>query len=393
MVSLPDPPASRTQKRLLFADDEEHIRLLIRIACEGLIERGQVALIEAADGQTALQLARETLPDLILLDINMPSLSGLECCRQLRADPRFRQTPIVLLTGYGTSERAQAGQAVGATAYITKPFRPLLLVETIERLLSLETSPSPPFLANVAAAPSPAVHSQLLVYANDLSVTLAELRSAHDELRAAYLATVQALSGALEARDVETASHCGRVTTMTLELAQEVGYPIEGLTALQFGATLHDVGKIGVPDSILRKAGPLTDEEWSIIQRHPELGERMLRGVAFLRTALPIVVAHHERWDGSGYPRGLAGEAIPLGARIFVIADAIDAMTSDRPYRRSLAWKDAFGEVLRGRGRQFDPRIVDAFERRAEALRNVVENFREADGGEFTPEGSGVTDS
>jgi response regulator RpfG family c-di-GMP phosphodiesterase len=361
-------------KRVLVADDEEHIRQLIRIACRQLVERGEITLAEAGDGESALHLAREAPPDLILLDINMPRLSGLECCRQLRADPGFPTIPIVLLTAYGTSEMELAAQEAGATGVIIKPFRPRHLIRAIEQLLGESPASLSPLDGVPAPLATPAVTSQLLAYADDLDLSLTELQAAHRQLRVAYLATVQALSTALETRDVETAGHCTRVAAFTVRLGQEVGYPSEEMLVLQFGATLHDVGKIGVPDAILRKPGSLTDEEWQIMRRHPELGELMLREIEFLRSAVAIVIAHHERWDGRGYPLGLEREAIPLGARVFVIADSLDAMLSDRPYRRARPWEEAVAEIVGGRGTQFDPCLVDTFLRHSDSLRPLLDH-------------------
>jgi putative two-component system response regulator len=360
-------------KHILIADDEDHIRGLIRIACRRLVDQGAATVTEAGDGQTALRLAREMRPDLILLDINMPGLSGIDCCRALRAEPETRDVPIVLLTSYGEPEMIRRGLDAGATRYITKPFRPRQLIELIEEFLAVRPDPGAPSVIGEPAVADSGIGPQLWAYADDLSGSLEELRAAHRELRLAYLATVEALGTALETRDVETAGHCARVSAIALELARGVEYPEDELPTLQLGAVLHDVGKIGVPDAILRKPGSLTDDEWVIMKQHPEMGERMLRGIRFLRRAVAIVRSHHERWDGRGYPDGLAGADIPLGARIFVVADSVDAMTSDRPYRAALSWEQAYEEVRRGRGSQFDPLVVESFWQRAGHLRRVIE--------------------
>lgn len=183
------------------------------------------------------------------------------------------------------------------------------------------------------------------------------------ELRASYDETLEALVNALDARDQETKGHSIRVSQYMLEIARAMGVK-EGSQEwmdMQRGSLLHDVGKIGVSDSILRKPGKLTDEEWASMRQHPEIGYNMLRQVKFLQGAAELILTHHERWDGKGYPRGLSGEEIPLGARIFMVVDTFDSMTSDRPYRKALSTKEALDEILRCSGSQFDPRVVEAF--------------------------------
>ena len=173
-----------------------------------------------------------------------------------------------------------------------------------------------------------------------------------------YTETIEALVSALEARDPYTEAHAGRIMDMAIALSVAMKVPIEHRRAIRLGSILHDVGKIGVSDAILLKAGPLTEEEWATMRMHPEIGERMLSGIDFLDQALPIVRFHHERWDGKGYPDGLSGEDIPVGARIVAVCDAYDAMTSDRPYRGAMSVEDACGELERHSGTQFDPRCV-----------------------------------
>jgi HD-GYP domain-containing protein (c-di-GMP phosphodiesterase class II) len=192
------------------------------------------------------------------------------------------------------------------------------------------------------------------------------LEHAYDELSSTYDATLRALTAALDSRDHETNGHALRVTRLAVRLGQELGLTGAALNTLELGAVLHDIGKIGVPDAILLKPGPLTDAEWAVMRRHPVLGVEMLERVPFLHGALPLVRHHHERWDGKGYPDGLAGPAIPLGARIFAVADSFDAMTSRRPYRQPVSLRQARAELARCAGAQFDPAVVAASERIAD---------------------------
>jgi putative nucleotidyltransferase with HDIG domain len=190
-----------------------------------------------------------------------------------------------------------------------------------------------------------------------------EVRRVSEELRTSYDGTLEALVAALDARDQETKGHSLRVSRYMLEIAREMGV-VEGTQEwvdMQRGSLLHDVGKIGVSDAILLKPGKLTDDEWELMRKHPEIGYHMLRQVKFLQGPAEIILAHHERWDGQGYPKGLHEDEIPLGARIFSVVDTFDSMTSDRPYRRALSTLTAMNEIMACAGSQFDPVVVEAF--------------------------------
>jgi putative nucleotidyltransferase with HDIG domain len=188
-----------------------------------------------------------------------------------------------------------------------------------------------------------------------------EVERLYRELKVTYETTLEALMEALDTRDTETQGHSRRVASFTVAVARRLGVEEPELTQMRWGALLHDVGKIGVPDAILRKPGKLTAEEWVEMRKHPELGRRILSSVRFLEGAIPIVYCHQERFDGTGYPRGLAGEQIPLGARIFAVVDTLDAMTMNRPYRKALPYEQARREVIKFSGVQFDPKVVEAF--------------------------------
>jgi len=278
----------------------------------------------------------------------------------------------VLLTG-SEGGTLVASDAAGADAFVRKPFSPLELLAVVERLAG--GLYGVPFRAGKKTDPE----EQLLLYARDLRHLLELERGQRVLLQNAYRETVAALASALESKDTGTRAHSQRVQQYAIELSRAVAPGVAEEPATQYGYLLHDVGKIGIPDDVLRKPGPLTPEERRLMQTHTVLGEQMLGGVAFLRgEGLRVVRSHHERWDGDGYPDGLGGDEIPLAARIFAVADTLDAMTTDRPYRKAGPWESARDEIVRLAGAQFDPEVVDAFREREPALREICRRFERA---------------
>ena len=305
---------NRTKPGLLIVDDEEVVRNVLRDLLSDAYD-----CHEASSAEEALDRVRQTTYELVISDINMSGMSGLEMIphmKQISPD-----TVIVMISGMQTIESAINTLRVGAFDYLMKPFDLRQVEAAIQRAYE---------------------HQQLIVakqvYENHLE-ELVELRTAElDEALAsvenAYRSTLQALTAALETRDAETHGHSERVVTFSLRLGREYGLNALEMKALEFGSLLHDIGKIGVPDAILRKPAKLTDEEWVRMREHPSHGQQILRGIKFLEGAARVVAQHHERWDGSGYPLGLKGEEIDICARIFAVADAFDAITSDRVYRK-----------------------------------------------------------
>jgi putative two-component system response regulator len=370
--------------KILLADDQDRVRQLVAAT----LGSAQWELLYARDGEEALRLAREQQPQVVLLDVTMPKLDGFEVCRQLKSDPATRGMAVVILTALRDEESRIKGNLAGADEYFVKPFSPLALVSRLQELMAppptddgLPPSQSRSLAAALPAPEAPAIVNtlaltatsgnttltageaqQLLAYARDLNQSLEQLSRVYTQLEQSYLATIEALAAALDTRDSATEGHCQRVTGCTLIMAEAMGIPQADLKPLHYGAALHDIGKIGIPDAILRKAGRLTEDEWELMRQHPQLGERIVSGIEFLRSAVPVVLYHHERWDGSGYPHGLEGVAIPLGARIFSVSDAFDAMISNRPYRRGMSFERARREIQFGSGKQFDPAVVEAFE-------------------------------
>ncbi len=347
--------------KILLVDDEPALRELLRATFEG----ADVSVDEAESGLEAEARIRRRRPDVIVLDLRMPGMDGVELCKRLKAEPRTREIPIVLLTG-ADPEEARRAQRAGAAALVRKPFSPLDLLAVVEGVAGRSPMPRRPRRRKPA-------DEELLLYARDLRHMLEIERGQRTLLQQSYLATVTSLASALESRDIRTGAHSQRVQRYALELLDLVDPGrIDHEPGLEYGFLLHDIGKIAIPDQILQKPGPLTTGERRRMQTHTVVGEQMLGDVAVLAgEGLRVVRSHHERWDGAGYPDKLSGREIPVGARVFAVADALDAMTSDRPYRRKIRWAAACDEIVAQSGKQFDPDVVEAFRERQGVLRNV----------------------
>jgi response regulator RpfG family c-di-GMP phosphodiesterase len=347
--------------RILLVDDDPALRTLLRTT----FEVADVDVTEADGAAAARRRIRAARPDVIVLDVNMPGTTGLELCEELKADPATREIPVILLTGSNGGTSA-AAKRVGADAFVRKPFSPLELLGVVERL-SGGTNGVPLRRARPAES-----EEQLLLYASDLRHLVEVERQQRALLNAAYHDTVVALAGALESKDTGTRAHSERVQRYAVELAGACAPELLKDPSIEYGFVLHDVGKIGVPDSVLQKPAALSDPERRLIETHTIVGEQMLEGVSFMSgECLSVVRSHHERWDGHGYPDRLGGDDIPLGARVFAVADALDAITSNRPYRNEQPWGHAVEEICAESGKQFDPMVVEAFRERDVALRAI----------------------
>jgi ribonuclease P protein subunit RPR2 len=347
--------------RILLVDDDPGLRMLLRTT----FEVADIAVDEAESAEVAQRRIARARPDAIVLDVRMPGMNGIEFTQLLKREKRTAGIPVVLLTGTGTNDADL--EAAGADAVMRKPFGPLELLSLVERLAG--GLYGVPFRIR---GPRESSEDALQLYARDLRHLLELERGQREALQSAYLETITALASALESKDTGTRAHSQRVQRYAVSLSEAVDRRLNGEPSTQYGYLLHDVGKIGIPDSILQKPGPLTPAERRRMQTHTVLGEQMLGGVAFLQgEGLRVVRSHHERWDGTGYPDGLSGFEIPLGARVFAVADSLDAMTSHRPYRRALSWNAAREEILGQAEKQFDPEVVAAFEDTEDELRDI----------------------
>ncbi|HJU55556.1 MAG TPA: HD domain-containing phosphohydrolase [Pyrinomonadaceae bacterium] len=333
--------------RVLIVDDDSEVRDVL-----GDFLSASYTCANTDSAEAALALLKTERFDLIISDITMGGMSGLEMFpRVLECAP---ETIIIVISGGQAIESAVEAMRAGAFDYLTKPFDLKHVELAVRRALN-----------HLALLKDKRRHESYLEEL--IGQRTIELNRALSSLEESYRATLKALAAALEMRDTDTRGHSERVVQFSLRLGRELNLEPDELRSLEFGALLHDIGKIGVPDAILRKPECLTEGEWETMRLHPELGQRILCGIKFLEGAARVVAQHHEKWDGTGYPLGLKASEIDPNARIFAVADAFDAIISDRVYRAGKSYELAAAELDKFSGKQFDPRVVAAFHRVAAA--------------------------
>ncbi|MFZ5443214.1 MAG: HD domain-containing phosphohydrolase [Myxococcota bacterium] len=337
MDAIPPPPP-----RILIVDDDESVRDVISVL---LREEGYHCAV-ASGADMALELAEQEDTPLVISDMKMPGKDGLWLLEAFRE--KHPDTAVIMLTGYGDTESAVDCLRRGAVDYLLKPPKLTDLIRAIERALAKR---------RVELARK-RYQKKLERKVRDRTT---ELRNALRDVSTTYQNTLLALVTALDAREHETSDHSQRVVEYTVAIATRMSIKGHDLEEIGRGALLHDIGKIGVPDAVLLKPGKLTPEEWVEMRKHPDIGYSMIAPIPFLSIPSQIVLSHQERFDGRGYPRGLTREEIHIGARIFAVADTLDAMTSDRPYRKGTTFGNAIEEIHRCAGSQFDPEVVKAF--------------------------------
>ena len=310
------------EETILLVEDSE----VLRDGLKSLLEQENYAVVTGGNGVEALEQLQSVTPDLILADILMPEMDGYALFEAIRSRPEWISIPFIFLTARRERRHILAGKRLGAEDYLLKPISPDDLLTAIRSRLG---------------------RSQQLLFA---------------QLQESYETSLIMLANAIEVRDPYTRGHVERVMNYAQTIAEYLGWSAEEINNLRFGSILHDIGKIHISEEILTKAGPLTDEEWIEIKKHPEVGAELIKDIHYLASAIPVILYHHERWNGSGYPHGLKGEKIPVIARIVAIADSFDAMTTERPYRKELTPEQAFNEVVSGSAVQYDPLIVETFQ-------------------------------
>lgn len=330
------------RENILIVDDEEMIRDLLSAA----LEQEGYPCLQASNADEALLILDEQPVDLVISDIMMPGKSGVDLLRDIKnVNPDIA---VLMITGLSDMNTAMECIHLGADDYITKPFGINRVVLTVKNLIERRS------LALEKKNYQLSLEFKVLEQTNQIRKTMNDLSAAYDN-------TLTALVKALDAREKEVGSHSERVMNFTVFLGEKLGIAGKDLQELAKGALLHDIGKIGISDNILLKPGQLDDGEWIEMRKHPHVGYSILSEIDFLKTPAEIILGHHERFDGQGYPKQLKGEQIPIGSRIFAIVDTLDAMTSDRPYRKALPFDMVLTEIIKYRGSQFDPDIADLF--------------------------------
>jgi len=307
---------------ILLVEDSD----VLREGLKSILEQEGYLVMTGGDGKVALEKMEARTPDLILADILMPEMDGYALFEAVRSRPEWVSIPFIFLTARREHKHILAGKRLGAEDYLLKPISPEDLLTAIRSRLGRS--------------------QQLLLV----------------QLQDSYEASLIMLANAIEVRDPYTRGHVERVMNYAQTIAEYLSWSTLEINNLRFGSILHDIGKIQISEEILNKEGPLSDDEWDEMRKHPQMGAELIDGIHYLEPALPVILYHHERWNGSGYPFALTDETIPVAARIVAIADSFDAMTTKRPYRMELTPEEATSEIISGSGTQYDPLLVEAFQ-------------------------------
>jgi response regulator RpfG family c-di-GMP phosphodiesterase len=334
--------ASSPAVRALIVDDDPALRKILSV----MLTQAAFLCRTAASGEEALRLLEVQPTDVVISDLRMPGISGMDLLIEVRE--HYPRVAFLMVTGEDETRVGVRAMQLGADDYLLKPFDAEIVLGSLHRALQKKKLERE-------------VQEYRLHLEEMVSERTQQLRTALQQTERSYEDTLEALGAAIDLRDNPTAGHSRRVFLYSMELAKSIGGLEQEIRSIAMGAWLHDIGKLAIPDRVLLKPGPLTDSEWEIMRRHARIGYELVKSISFLAGAAEIVLTHHERFDGSGYPQKMKGEEIPFGARIFAVADTLDAMTSDRPYRAALPLQAARDVIERGSGTLFDPLVAAAF--------------------------------
>lgn len=354
-------------KLVLVVDDDQNNREILRMLITGLGHRPDAA----CSGEEALEKLKMG-PDLVLMDVMMPGMDGFETTRKIREDPDFGDVPIIMVTALTSREDRLRAVEAGANDFVTKPVDRVELRIRSASLLKMKEAQDT--IKRHRCELEATVERRTAA----LKQALEDMAEARRRTQQAHLDTIFRLALASEFKDGDTGAHIQRIGDVAALLAESLGMDSRDVKILRYACPMHDVGKIGVPESILGKPGKLSVEEWDIMKQHTVVGARLLEGSPseFLQVGEVIARSHHEKWDGTGYPEGLAADNIPIWGRICAIADVFDALTSDRPYREAIPSHEALDTIKAGRGSHFDPQLVDLFVDKFDDILRIQEKYR-----------------
>lgn len=362
------------KKKLLIVDDELKIALILQTFCRRL---GHESLV-VGSGEEALVQVPSYRPDLVLMDVTMPGIGGLEATRRIKADKEASFIPVIILTARGSRGDILEGLSAGADDYLIKP------VDLEELALRVKNHLKTKEYHDLLLDQHSQLEKKVADRTKELQDAVVQLDKACSNIQESHIETIYRLTLAAEYKDEDTGRHIHRIPAYAQVIGEVMGLDKEFITAMFYAAPMHDIGKVGIPESILLKKGPLTPQEWDIMTRHTLIGARILTGSSspFLKMAEEIALCHHENWDGTGYPRGLKGEDIPLAARIIKIVDIYDALRSRRPYKDPVDHAMACRIIERGDGRvkpcHLDSRVLAAFLESREKFCDVFESAGDA---------------
>lgn len=366
---------TKPQAKILVVDDDENIRIVL----QDILSSEGYKIFQAGSGAEAVELARKAAPDVILLDIQMPDMDGLEVTRRIKKDPSSARIPVVIVTGLDDVQARVEALRSGADEFLVKPPHVAELNARVRSLVKVK-----------------AYHDHLLNYQKELEDQVAErtrqlkealeeLKKIHNRLRTSSLDTIYCLSRAADYKDEDTAMHLQRISNYSAAIGREIGMNENEIEMILYASPMHDIGKIGVPDKILLKPGKLMQAEWKIMKQHTVFGGQILTvdSNGFIKVARTIALTHHEKWDGTGYPKGRKGTEIPLVGRITAVADVFDALSSNRPYKKAFPLEKSFQIISEGSGGHFDPEVVDSFINVKEEILSIQERFKDTHSSAF----------